>query len=112
MPTYDYECAKCGQMEIFQSMREDALTKCPECGSKRFSRLISGGAGVIFKGEGFWETDYNRSADYAKQAKAESSGATTADSAAEKPKAETKAETKPAEKAKPASSSKKAAESD
>ena len=74
MPTYDYHCARCGEMEIFQSIREDALTACPECGSKRFERRISGGAGVIFRGSGFYETDYNRSGDYSKAAKAEAGG--------------------------------------
>lgn len=74
MPTYDYCCARCGEMEIFQSIKDDALAACPECGSKRFQRQISGGAGVIFKGEGFYETDYNRSSDYAKAAKQEACG--------------------------------------
>ena len=74
MPTYDYHCAKCGPMEVFQSMRDDALTVCPECGSKRFQKQVSGGAGVIFKGDGFYETDYNRSSSYANAAKQESGG--------------------------------------
>jgi len=74
MPTYDYLCAKCGEMEVFQSIRDDALERCPQCGSKRFSRQISAGAGVIFKGSGFWETDYNRSSEYRKQSKAEGGG--------------------------------------
>jgi len=74
MPTYDYNCARCGTVEIFQSMRDDPLKQCPNCGSKRFKREISGGAGVIFKGSGFWETDYNRGTDYQKAAKAEGGG--------------------------------------
>ena len=69
MPTYEYACEHCGIFEVFQSMSEDALKKCPLCGSKKVQRLISGGAGVIFKGDGFWETDYNRSDEYKKQSK-------------------------------------------
>jgi putative FmdB family regulatory protein len=71
MPTYDYHCARCGDMELFQSIKAEALTRCPECGSKRFERRISCGGGVIFKGSGFWETDYNRSGDYRSRAEKE-----------------------------------------
>ncbi|MFW5698622.1 MAG: FmdB family zinc ribbon protein [Planctomycetota bacterium] len=77
MPTYEYECARCGEMDIFQSITEDALERCPVCRSRRFTRRISGGGGVIFRGSGFWETDYNRSADYQQKATSET---TTADS--------------------------------
>lgn len=80
MPTYDYECAHCGAMEVFQSMREDALTECPKCGSKHFTKQVSAGAGVIFKGEGFWETDYNRSADYKKASSGETGSSGSNDS--------------------------------
>lgn len=71
MPTYEYACAVCGIIEVFQSMREDPLSACPECSSKKIQRLISGGAGIIFKGDGFWETDYNRSSDYKEQSTSE-----------------------------------------
>jgi len=60
MPTYDYSCKKCGNMEIKQSITEDALTKCPKCGGTEFKKLVSKGAGVIFKGSGFYETDYKK----------------------------------------------------
>lgn len=73
MPTYDYECARCGTMEIFQSMKDDALKSCPECGSRKFHKLVSKGAGVIFKGQGFWETDYNRSSSYQEEQRKEAS---------------------------------------
>ena len=57
MPTYDYECTSCKKvMEIFQSMSEEPLKKCPECGGK-IKRLVAGGLGVIFKGNGFYVTD-------------------------------------------------------
>jgi putative FmdB family regulatory protein len=57
MPTYEYECKKCGnRFEVFQSMSDEPIKKCPECG-KQVRRLVSGGAGVIFKGSGFYVTD-------------------------------------------------------
>lgn len=71
MPTYDYVCGACGhELEIFQSMSEAPKRKCPECGSLKLQRQIGMGAGVLFKGSGFYETDY-RSDSYAKGAKAE-----------------------------------------
>ncbi len=62
MPTYDYVCDKCGhEFEYFQSMSDDLLTDCPECKAKgKVRRLIGCGAGIIFKGSGFYETDYKR----------------------------------------------------
>jgi len=63
MPTYDYVCAKCGhQFEAFQSMSDAPLTKCPKCKKGRVRRLIGSGAGLVFKGSGFYETDYKRPA--------------------------------------------------
>jgi putative FmdB family regulatory protein len=57
MPTYEYECKKCSyRFEVFQSMSEEPIKKCPECG-KEVRRLVSGGVGVIFKGSGFYVTD-------------------------------------------------------
>ena len=59
MPTYEYDCKSCGhEMEAFQSMTADYLTKCPECGKDKLKRRIVMGAGIIFKGSGFYETDY------------------------------------------------------
>jgi putative FmdB family regulatory protein len=69
MPTYDYECPKGHRFEIFQKMSDEPVSKCPECGAKA-RRKISGGAGFLFKGEGFYITDY-RSDDYRKKASAE-----------------------------------------
>jgi putative FmdB family regulatory protein len=71
MPTYEYACPTCGIVEVFQSIKEDALKKCPKCKKQNVTRIISGGGGVIFKGSGFWETDYNRSSDYESKSKAE-----------------------------------------
>src|SRR3954468_1916878 len=59
MPTYEYVCPKCGhEFEQFQSMNDQPLTTCPKCGKKGVKRLIGGGAGLIFKGSGFYITDY------------------------------------------------------
>jgi putative FmdB family regulatory protein len=110
MPTYDYKCKSCGHVfELFQSMSEAPKRKCPDCGKNTLERLIGTGAAVLFKGSGFYQTDY-RSESYKKAAEADkpasdSKTETKADSGkeakpAEKPKTETKAE-KPAKDKKP-----------
>ena len=59
MPTYEYACRKCGHaFEIFQSMKAATLKKCPECQKLALKRLVGGGGGLIFKGTGFYITDY------------------------------------------------------
>lgn len=59
MPTYEYACQKCGHhFEHFQSMRDEPLKKCPQCKKAALKRLVGGGAGLIFKGTGFYITDY------------------------------------------------------
>lgn|SRR5690606_10424050 len=59
MPTYEYACENCGhQMEVFQSMNAERLVKCPACSKDGLKRLIGRGAALIFKGTGFYETDY------------------------------------------------------
>ena len=71
MPTYDYRCDACEhQFELFQQMTAPVKRKCPECGKLRLKRLVGTGAGVIFKGSGFYETDY-RSDSYKKAAEAD-----------------------------------------
>lgn len=70
MPTYEYECDACGHaFEKLQRMSDPAVRKCPSCGRLKVRRLISGGAGVIFKGSGFYETDYKRGRSGAKPSK-------------------------------------------
>ncbi len=71
MPTYEYRCAACGhEFELFQSMSASVKRKCPECKTLKLERLIGTGAAVIFKGGGFYETDY-RSESYNKAAQAD-----------------------------------------
>ena len=72
MPTYDYRCPNGHHFEVFQRISASPSTNCPDCGEAS-ERLISGGAGFIFKGEGFYITDY-RSEDYKKKASSERSG--------------------------------------
>ncbi len=61
MPTYDYKCVECNHtFEYFQSMNDDALSICPECGAE-VKRMIGGGSGVIFKGSGFYVNDSRKS---------------------------------------------------
>ena len=61
MPTYDYLCTKCGhEMETFQSMKDAPLKQCPACKKPALKRQVGGGAGLIFKGSGFYITDYKK----------------------------------------------------
>jgi putative FmdB family regulatory protein len=92
MPTYEYRCRDCGnEFEKFQRMSEEPVAECPACG-KAAERRLSGGAGLLFKGSGFYITDY-RSDGYKQAAKAEGGDSS-------KP-AESKSETKPAPKSEP-----------
>jgi putative FmdB family regulatory protein len=85
MPTYEYECSKCGhELEVFQPMKAGPLKKCPACGRLTLRRKISGGAGLIFKGTGFYITDYKKKPGEKKE------------TAADKPAPAKSPETKPA----------------
>jgi putative FmdB family regulatory protein len=105
MPTYDYVCDACGHaLEIFQSINDAPKKKCPKCGKSKLHRRIGAGAGILFKGTGFYQTDY-RSSEYKADAKkdSDSSGSTSSPSsdstksdAAPAPKSEAKSEPKPA----------------
>ena len=121
MPTYEYKCDACGHaFEQFQSITAAPVRKCPACGKNKVKRLLGIGAGVIFKGSGFYETDY-RSESYKNAAKADEAAASPATAtgdksgaasgekaapAAEKPAA-AEAKPKPAAESKPAAKSPK-----
>ena len=95
MPTYEYECLKCGHVfERFQSITDEPVKRCPECRCK-VRRLFGTGAGIIFKGSGFYETDY-RSESYNREAKKETAKPETG--AAKKGEAKVTEKKKPAEK--------------
>src|SRR5262245_49793877 len=80
MPTYEYKCNACGHtFEQFQSIKAKPTRKCPKCGKNAVERLISAGAGLIFKGSGFYITDY-RSESYKSAAKSDSGAAPAAGS--------------------------------
>jgi putative FmdB family regulatory protein len=71
MPTYDYECDACSHhWELFQKITDDPVKKCPQCGKKKAVRQFGTGAAIMFKGSGFYETDY-RSESYKKSAEAD-----------------------------------------
>ena len=75
MPTYEYQCDACEHnFDEFQSMSEAPLKKCPKCGKRKLRRVYGGGAAIIFKGSGFYQTDY-RSESYKSAAKAEEAAA-------------------------------------
>ncbi|HYR58513.1 MAG TPA: zinc ribbon domain-containing protein [Chthoniobacteraceae bacterium] len=118
MPTYEYQCEKCKKtFEFFQSMKDPALTVCPKeaCrqktwGKGKVKRLLGTGAGLIFKGSGFYITDY-RSEGYKAAAKSDSGGGAESKPGESKPAetkgAETKTESKPAAADKPKAAHKK-----
>jgi putative FmdB family regulatory protein len=89
MPTYEYKCGNCGnEIEVMQSMKDAPLTKCPKCGEETLKKMISGGAGLIFKGSGFYLTDYKNKSTADSSSKSSASKTET--------KTETKTESKPA----------------
>jgi len=115
MPTYEYRCDACRhEFEKFQSITSAPIKKCPKCGKNKVKRLISSGAGLIFKGSGFYITDY-RDAGYKDKAKADSGDAgggggdgesAATDGAKSESKSEAKPDAKPAQTAKPAAEAK------
>ena len=111
MPTYDYECDACGHaFELFQSISEEVKKKCPKCKKSKLRRLFGTGAAIVFKGSGFYQTDY-RSESYKSKAAAESKAAeggsseSKADSGA-KSGGETKASESKTSESKPADAGK------
>lgn len=84
MPTYDYECDACGhEFELFQGINDPVQRKCPDCGKLKLRRLFGTGAAVVFKGSGFYETDY-RSDSYKKAAEKDKKSAEGSSSSSEK----------------------------
>ena len=105
MPTYDYECQACGHgWELFQSMKDSPVKSCPECKKRKAKRLMGLGAGLIFKGSGFYETDYKRAGSDKKEGGGESS---SSDSSSSESKGTDKKSTGSDSKPKKESSSKK-----
>jgi putative FmdB family regulatory protein len=98
MPTYDYVCDACQhEFELFQSIKDEAKRKCPKCGRQKLRRLIGPGAAIVFKGSGFYKTDY-RSESYKKAAAADKGSASGG--AKSETKGESKGGTKGREKTK------------
>ncbi len=95
MPTYEYECEACGhKFEKFQPITSKAIKKCPVCGKNKVKRLIGIGAGMIFKGSGFYITDY-RDSSYSEKAKADTAPAASSTESKPETKTETKPDSKP-----------------
>lgn len=94
MPTYDYRCNNCDhEFELFQSMSAGVKKKCPECSKMTLERLIGIGAAVIFKGSGFYETDY-RSKSYTSDKEADSKAAKASTESKSESKSEPKSDKK------------------
>jgi putative FmdB family regulatory protein len=109
MPTYDYECDACEhKFEHFQGINAPVLKKCPECGKNKLRRLIGAGGAVVFKGSGFYQTDY-RSESYKQKAAAEGKASSEGGSSGGESKGESKSESKPAESKSSSSENKPAA---
>jgi len=108
MPTYEYVCNNCQhEFEQFQSMKARPIRKCPECGKLKVQRLIGAGAGIIFKGSGFYQTDY-RSEGYKKAAESEKKSSTDKDTTKKNNETKTKTkDSKPGEKTESAAKDKK-----
>ncbi len=85
MPTYDYRCEACSHVfEQFQSIKAEPIRKCPKCGKLKVKRVIGHGGGVLFKGSGFYETDY-RSKSYKEAASKDTKGGAGTSPAPSKP---------------------------
>ena len=106
MPTYDYECDACGhKFELFQSISAPVEKKCPECKKLKLRRLFGTGAAVVFKGSGFYQTDY-RSDSYRKSAESDKPASEATSETKSESKTESKSETKSSETKKPTEASK------
>lgn len=104
MPTYDYICSACkAHVEIFQKITDEPVRKCPSCGKKKLERQLGTGAAIVFKGSGFYQTDY-RSDSYRKAAESDqkpsastpAADSSSASSSGSPPPSESKSSTTPA----------------
>ena len=85
MPTYDYQCQVCGHdWELYQSMKDSPVTHCPKCKKKKAKRLLGLGAGIIFKGTGFYETDYKKKSGNEKKESSGDSGSSDSTKSSDK----------------------------
>lgn len=101
MPTYDYECDACGHtFELFQNFSDEVKKKCPECGKPKLRRLFGTGAAIVFKGSGFYQTDY-RSDSYKQAAEKDKPSEAKSDKKSDS-KSESKSETSSSAESKPA----------
>jgi putative FmdB family regulatory protein len=108
MPTYDYKCDACGhQFERFQSITAAPIRKCPSCGKSKVRRLIGPGAGLIFKGSGFYITDYGKDGKGPRKADSDKPAAEAKTESA--PKSDSPADSKPAPSKPESTKAKKAA---
>jgi putative FmdB family regulatory protein len=108
MPTYDYECDACEhKFELFQGINDAVQTKCPECGKKKLRRLFGTGGAIVFKGSGFYQTDY-RSESYKKGAKAEKSSSESKSTESKSSDSKGSESSKSTESSKPAKAESKA----
>jgi putative FmdB family regulatory protein len=113
MPTYDYHCDACDhEFELYQSITAEPEKKCPECGKKKLRRLIGTGAAIMFKGSGFYTTDY-RSESYKKRAEADKPSSDSKSDSKSESKSESKSDSSKSDSAKASKSeTKKAAAKD
>lgn len=96
MPTYEYRCPSCNhEFEKFQRMSDDPVAECPKCGASA-ERILSGGAGLLFKGSGFYITDY-RSDSYKKDASKGDGGSSKSEKSSDSSSSGTKSDSKPSD---------------
>ena len=105
MPTYDYQCQACNHTwELFQSMNDSPVSTCPKCKKRKAKRLLGLGAGIIFKGTGFYETDYKTKTGSEKKEVSSDSGSSSSSKSSDSSDS-----SKPSEKSSDSSSTKKEA---
>jgi|ERR1017187_2470142 putative FmdB family regulatory protein len=100
MPTYEYRCSLCHEVsDAFQKMSDPALVDCPFCGKPGLERIVSGGAGVLYKGEGWYVTDYSKKSSGGKEESSKPVGEKSkTETASQSAESNTETESKPAEK--------------